>query len=257
VELNEKINAETIDNILHNIRIKTEESKLVKKDTKDNMIFSPPKKNKLIEMKSAKKMKESLDKFPIRTNKILSSPQNYVRSNLMPSMKVNDKENVFFFSENKKLDGSIESKKSGEIDIPKENDENLFDSIKPPETKEKIIVDVNFKNADVDSPKKAKHARVKGTGTESKQSGNVKQNNILTRSISTTNHLLQSININDHVDTVVNDEWVISPLKKSPTKASRMTKENPKKKNSSLHDYRNLKIDKNDVKNTGCCVSCV
>jgi len=57
--------------------------------------------------------------------------------------------------------------------------------------------------------------------------------------------------INDHSE-IVNDEW-ISPMSKVQIRSPKfITRKNPQKMNN-----RKIKMDRNDSKNTGCCVSCV
>lgn len=135
LEFATKIKVETIDNILNNIVLKTDENTLTKKDSKKSnerySISSPVKKGGLIEMKSAKRIKQNLEENMMDTTK--ATPKKFLSSNLQPTMIIVDNisnDNNFFYSSKidkqiQVIDEAFESK----CEVPKENEENMFEDV--------------------------------------------------------------------------------------------------------------------------------
>lgn len=183
-----KIHVESIDNILNNIRVKTEENKLLKKGKH----LITPKKTKLIEMKSHKKIKEKFDQN-LKEVFVFSCPQKNLISGLFPGVKVVDrKENLFFYSQ-KEIDQNDDSslfEKQENYEIPKENEENLFENIKPlgaenKDSTDKLNLEFELRDISNNAYKNSKQVRMRKPGSLSLKT-QVQTSNLLARSISTS-----------------------------------------------------------------------
>ena len=236
--------------------IKSDE-KIIKKDIKKSKTSLSLKKTKLIEMKSTKKLKATSVKNNV--NDFLTTPQNYLIGDLITGVNVDDKlkKDKVFFNSRKMLirhlkDSSVFEKYH---DIPKENEENLFENIIP--NQQQIVEEDKL----IDIPQhfeiKQKENSINSDNNMSNQgtrNNNLQGTLMIKTQIQTSNPLAHSLSSSSKYNLTLvkqlptsyntfksnDNDWVISTMRKNVVMSSRILSDVTKKKKSSL-DYRNLK----------------